>query len=202
MPDDTRELFATMTERYRSGNVPWAAELPPPEIIDLVAELPSGRALDLGCGLARACIYLAGLGWRCDGVDFVPEAIEQARQRVVAAGVDDRVSLHLTPVTELDFLDPPYDLAIDVGCLHAQPVASLPGYARQLRRLLRPGGAYILFTHLRDSDTVDENRWATEAAVRDLFRDGFVIDRVAHGSTVMPDATWPSAWFWMRRTTV
>ena len=97
MPDD---LFTTMTERYRSGNLPWADALPPPEIVGLCEALLPGRALDLGCGLARSCIYLAQRGWQCEGVDFVPEAIAQARERVIAAGAADRVTLHVGPVLQ------------------------------------------------------------------------------------------------------
>jgi len=33
----------------------------------------------LGCGPGRASIYLARRGWQVDGVDFIPDAIELAR---------------------------------------------------------------------------------------------------------------------------
>ncbi len=197
MPDD---LFTTMTERYRSGNLPWADELPPPEIVALCEALPPGRALDLGCGLARSCIYLAQRGWQCEGVDFVPEAIAQARARVIAAGVSDRVTLHVGSVLALDPLEPPFDLAIDVGCLHAQPKESVPVYVAQLRRLLRPGGTFVLFAHLRDEADADEQRWTTLSTLEDGFHDGFAIERMLRGTTTMPDATWASVWMWMKRS--
>jgi len=196
MPDD---LFTTMTERYRSGNLPWADALPPPEIVGLCEALPPGRALDLGCGLARSCIYLAQRGWQCEGVDFVPEAIAQAQARVIAAGAADRVTLHVGSVLALDHLEPPFDLAIDVGCLHAQPKEAVPLYVAQLRRLLRPGGTFVLFAHLRDEADADEQRWTTLKTLEDGFRDGFTIDRVVRGSTKMPDATWASVWMWMKQ---
>jgi SAM-dependent methyltransferase len=197
VPDD---LFTTMTERYRSGNLPWADELPPPEIVALCEALPPGRALDLGCGLARSCIYLAQRGWQCEGVDFVPEAIAQARARVIAAGVSDRVTLHVGSVLALDHLEPPFDLAIDVGCLHAQPREAVPVYVAQLRRLLRPGGTFVLFAHLRDEADADEQRWTTLATLEDGFRDGFTVERRLLGTTRMADATWASVWMWMKRS--
>ena len=40
-----------MEEIYESGSIPWDQTDPPPEVIDLAAQLPAGRALDLGCGL-------------------------------------------------------------------------------------------------------------------------------------------------------
>jgi SAM-dependent methyltransferase len=197
MPDD---LFTTMTERYRSGNLPWGDELPPPEIVALCEALPPGRALDLGCGLARSCIYLAQRGWQCVGVDFVPEAIEQARLRVIAAGAADRVTLHVGSVLALDHLELPFDLAIDVGCLHAQPKEAVPVYVAQLRRLLRPGGTFVLFAHLNNEADVGGQRWTTLSTLEDGFRDGFTCERIVHGVTRMPDATWPSVWMWMKRT--
>jgi len=197
MPDD---LFTTMTERYRSGNLPWADELPPPEIIALCEALPPGRALDLGCGLARSCIYLAQRGWQCEGVDFVPEAIAQARERVIAAGAADRVTLHVGSVLALDQLEPPFDLAIDIGCLHAQPKEAVPVYVAQLRRLLRPGGTFVLFAHLRDEADADEQRWTTLSTLEEGFRDGFIVDRMLRGTTRMADATWASVWMWMKRS--
>ena len=197
MPDD---LFTTMTERYRSGNLPWADALPPPEIVGLCEALLPGRALDLGCGLARSCIYLAQRGWQCEGVDFVPEAIAQARERVIAAGAADRVTLHVGSVLALDQLEPPFDLAIDIGCLHAQPKEAVPVYVAQLRRLLRPGGTFVLFAHLRDEADADEQRWTTLSTLEEGFRDGFIVDRMLRGTTRMADATWASVWMWMKRS--
>ena len=197
MPDD---LFTTRSERYRSGNLPWADALPPPEIVALCEALSPGRALDLGCGLARSCIYLAQRGWRCEGVDFVPEAIEQARLRVVAAGATERVTLHVGSVLALDHLEPPFDLAIDVGCLHAQPKEAVPVYVAQLRRLLRPGGTFVLFAHLRDEADAGEERWTTLKTLEDGFRGSFTVERIVRGTTKMPDATWASVWMWMKRS--
>jgi 2-polyprenyl-3-methyl-5-hydroxy-6-metoxy-1,4-benzoquinol methylase len=41
---------------------------------DLFAELPAGKALDLGCGTGDSSIYLAQHGWTVTGVDYVPTA--------------------------------------------------------------------------------------------------------------------------------
>ena len=49
---------------------------------------PFGPALDLGCGSGRWSVKLALRGWRVVGVDVVPAAIEAARRRAEAAGVD------------------------------------------------------------------------------------------------------------------
>ena len=84
---DPMTRFQRLQQRYRDGDIPWDHDLPPPEVIAVAAELPPGRMIDLGCGTARACVYLAARGWEADGVDFVPEAIALAEERVRRAGV-------------------------------------------------------------------------------------------------------------------
>ncbi|MEZ4705706.1 MAG: methyltransferase domain-containing protein [Caldilineaceae bacterium] len=194
-------LHAVMTSRYAEQNLPWDVELPPPEVLEVVDQLPPGRALDLGCGHGRACRYLAQHGWQCDGVDFVEQAIVTARRRAEDAGVADRVAFHVASVAELDFLEPPYDLAIDVGCFHAQPLAVRVQYATHVARLLKPGGLFLLFAHLREESPGAEGRWATAAQIDELFQHDFSVERTVSGTTTVCDSTWPSGWCWLRRNT-
>lgn len=199
MNEQEEALLAEMTNRYAGQQLPWNAELPPPEVLALVDVLPPGRMLDLGCGLGRACRYLAQHGWQCDGIDFVEQAIVTARRRAVDAGVAERVTFHLSSVAAVDFLQPPYDLVIDVGCLHAQAEDVCIAYARQVERLLRPGGLFLLFAHIRDDAADTASRWLTAARIDALFEPGFVIERLERGTTTVGDNTWPSAWYWLRR---
>lgn len=198
MNEQEQALLVEMTNRYTGQQLPWNAELPPPEVLALVEVLSPGRALDLGCGLGRACRYLAQHGWQCDGVDFVEQAIVTARQRAAEAGVADQVAFHVASVAAVDFLQPPYDLVIDVGCLHAQTAAVRTAYARQVKRLLRPDGLFLLFAHVRDEDAGTEGRWITTAQIDELFLTDFVVERVERGTTTVGDNTWPSAWYWLR----
>jgi cyclopropane fatty-acyl-phospholipid synthase-like methyltransferase len=201
MSEQEQALLVEMTSRYNGQQLPWNAELPPPEVVALVDVLPAGRVLDLGCGLGRACRYLARHGWQCDGVDFVEQAIVTARQRAAEAGVADRVTFHLSSVAAVDFLSPLYDLVIDVGCLHAQSTEVRTAYVRQVERLLRPGGLFLLFAHVRDEAPSAEERWITGRQIDELFQSGFVVERLERGTTTVGDNTWPSAWYWLRRNT-
>lgn len=199
------ERRAKFQERYEQGEVPWDSELPPPEIIELVDRLPPGRALDLGCGYGRTALYLAQQGWTADGVDFVPQAITGARQRAEAAGVSARTRFFVHSVANLDFLTGPYDLAADVGCMHALLETEQSAYRSELLRLLRPGAYYILFARLQDpaavSDDEEGPRGIAEETIYQLFREGFELERVEHGRTEVEDRdAWRSAWFWFRRS--
>jgi len=199
------EKYRRLRERYETGDVPWDAELPPPEVMEMVGALPPGRALDLGCGYGRTAIYLAQHGWQVDGVDFVELALEEAERRAAVAGVE--VAFHHSSVTDLHFLEGPFDLAVDVGCGHALDEAGLRAYRAELLRLLRPGAFFLFFARIRDEaagqDDEEGNgpRGLDEALFRRIFADGFTLYRYERGVTEMEaGVSWRSAWFWLRRT--
>lgn len=199
MSEALQRRFEKFQLRYEEGELPWDVSLPPPEIIDVAARLPPGRALDLGSGFGRTCIYLAEAGWEVDGIDFIPEATREATERVRAAGLADRIRLHTASVTDLGFLDQPYDLAIDVGCMHGLAGDDLRSYAAELARLVRPDGWYLLYAHLQAGPEDTAPASIPEATVMDLFRDAFSFTEIAHGVTEVCGRRWASAWFWMRR---
>lgn len=188
-----------MQRRYRDGNVPWDHALPPPEVRALTSHLPPGRALDLGCGGGRAAIFLAQHGWHCDAVDWVPEAIVLATERARAAGVAERIRFHTASVTSLKFLDDPFDLALDVGCMHALWGAPLYAYAHEVTRLVRRGGRYLLFARLTD-EPAPHGRGVPEQVIHDVFAQHWTFNRIEHGLTNPGEAAWASAWFWLTRT--
>ena len=200
---EERNPYERFLERYEAGQVPWDDPLPPPEIESLAAGLAPGRALDLGCGFGRTAIYLAQRGWSVDGVDFIPAAIEEARQRAAAAGVGQRVRFHAASVDKLGFLDPPYDLAVDVGCMHSFSEEMLRIYRAELVRLLRHGGRYVLFAHLRgeSADASEEGpRGIPEGNIFTLLQADFELEGVERGVTQVEDRPpWNSGWFWYRR---
>lgn len=83
---------------YRMGFAPWEHAGTHPPAVTQVTELfereesarraPFGNALDLGCGRGYWAVTLARRGWSVTGVELVPRAVEAARARARAAGVD------------------------------------------------------------------------------------------------------------------
>lgn len=196
---DPATRFQRLQQRYRDGDIPWDHDLPPPEVMAIAEALPPGRALDLGCGTGRACVYLAVRGWRVDGVDFIPEAIALAEERVRQADVSDQVRLFTSSVTDLHMLHEPYDLVIDVGCMHGMTSGELCAYASEVARLTRPGGVYLLFAHMHDEASEEAPRWIARGVVEQLFAPDFEVERIEYGVTHVCDTSWPSAWHWLRR---
>ena len=192
-------------ERYASGMIPWDDDLPPPELMTLIEEQAAGRALDLGCGYGRSSIYLAKHGWEVDGVDFVAQAVQGAVERAAVAGVADRTHFHAASVADLSFLDGSYDLALDIGCMHAMSKTEIISYREGLLRLLPEGAIYLLFARLRDAEDDEDTdgdgpSWIDEDLLLGLFGSGFVLEHAEYGTTQNADKPpWRSGWFKFRR---
>jgi cyclopropane fatty-acyl-phospholipid synthase-like methyltransferase len=181
--------------RYLLSRPPWDTEVTPPEVIELIEgeSLCPGRALDLGCGTGTNCIYLAHHGWEAVGVDFSFLAIRRAWRKARRAGVDCR--FYRNDVTDLAFLAEPFDLVLDIGCLHSLPQERWERYAAEVARLVRPEGPYLLyaFTPRPDQSTT---RGVAPKEVRSLFTPAFAVEREELGE----DPSGPrSAWYWLRR---
>lgn len=127
---------------------PWDKGISPPELLDFLATHPPGRAIDLGCGSGTNVLTLARHGWQVTGVDFAPRAIALARRKLHQAGLS--AELRVADVTHLDEIAPPFDLALDIGCFHG--VGDRQAYLRQLQRLLRPGGHWLLYGFFRPAE--------------------------------------------------
>lgn len=56
-------------------------------LVENISLLPKGRALDIAMGKGRNAIYLAGMGYKVDGVDVSVEAVKEARGQAQRAGV-------------------------------------------------------------------------------------------------------------------
>jgi ubiquinone/menaquinone biosynthesis C-methylase UbiE len=152
-----------------------------------------GRALDLGCGTGTNAIYLARHGWTVVGVDYALLAIRQARRRARREGVD--CCFHRADVTNMPFLPQPFTFALDIGCLHSVAPERRATYAAEIRRLVLPGGLYVLYSFFPCDGAL--RRGITPQDVRRLFVPSFAIERQEGGE----DPNGPSsAWYWLRRS--
>ena len=129
--------------RYRFGRPRWDTGVTPPELVAFVERHAPGRALDLGCGTGTNVLYLARHGWHAVGVDFSPHAIAVAKRR--ARESRSVAAFRVADVTRLPDLGEPFDLALDMGCLHSVPAERRGDYARGLLARLAPGATYLLY---------------------------------------------------------
>jgi len=105
--------------------------------------LTKGAAvLDVGCGAGSNLLYLAQHGFPCHGVDLSPGAVRAARARVAEAGL--RVEVQEGDVLSLPFPESQFDAVVDNGCFHTIPIRRRSTYAREIQRVLRSTGQFVL----------------------------------------------------------
>jgi cyclopropane fatty-acyl-phospholipid synthase-like methyltransferase len=142
----SRRLFFEFA--YRFGSTPWDHTTPPPELVEVVEgerRQAPGRALDVGCGTGNSSIYMAAHGWTVTGVDFAGPAVDRARGKARARGLD--IDFRRGDVTRLADagVDGPFDLVYDLGCFHSLPAELRPRYVAQVEHVARSGGTYLLY---------------------------------------------------------
>lgn len=140
-----RRLFFNF---FYLGSPPWDTGITPPELEDYIQNHPPGRALDLGCGTGTNTITLAKHGWEVTGVDFVGRAIRTARRRASEAGLE--VSFLVDDVTRLEQIIDSFDLVLDIGCFHSLTQKGKLKYLRNLPRLLKSSGNFLLYIFFKE----------------------------------------------------
>lgn len=133
-------------QRYREtspNQMPWHREQPAEVLVSTVKRglLPKGVTVDLGCGTGTDLLYLAQQHFRVIGVDIAREALQFARLRLLAAGMD--IPLIQADARLLPFAVGSLDLICDSGCFHSFAPEIRSMYAQSVARVLKPGG--ILF---------------------------------------------------------
>jgi SAM-dependent methyltransferase len=73
-------------KRYADAELVWSAD-PNQFFAAEVADLPTGRGLDLGTGEGRNAMWLANQGWEVTAVDFSAVAIDKARAIAESRGL-------------------------------------------------------------------------------------------------------------------
>jgi cyclopropane-fatty-acyl-phospholipid synthase len=120
-------------------------------------QLQSGqRLLDVGCGWGALVLRAAQhFGAHCVGVTLSRNQFELARERVRAAGLQDRVDIRLQDYR--DVRDGPFDRITSVGMFEHVGLDHLSGYFQHIRSLLKPDGWAmnhgITSTHPQDAET-------------------------------------------------
>ncbi len=131
---------------YDKAEVPEDLPWHNPDPYDFVAEAADykgnrGKVLDLGCGAGVISVYLAARGFEVTAVDFIPKALEMARKRAEANGVD--INFVAADLLEWDPGEG-FDLIHDSGTLHSIPTKSMSDYKRQIVSWSKENTNYVL----------------------------------------------------------
>lgn len=101
------------------------------------------RVLELGCGNGLSSFLLAQKGYEVHGIDLSQTAILWAKERFAAAGLTG--SFREGDVRDMPiFADESFDSIIDGSCLHCLIGSDRTRCLKEVRRILRPGGAFVV----------------------------------------------------------
>jgi len=183
-----------MDDIYRNiplEKIPWNMDEFPKSFISLLDNktiLPC-KAVDFGCGTGNYAVYLAARGFDVTGIDISPTAIKIAAENAEKKGVNCRfVAADVTG--DLKELDETFDFAYDWELLHHLFPEQREKYARNVHRILNPGGRYfsICFSEenpqfggagkYRETPIGTVLYFSSEDEIRELFEPYFQIDEL------------------------
>lgn len=139
-PDQHRRMFNAL---YRHPMGAFTRE-PNRLLVDTIASLPPGRALDVAMGEGRNAVYLASKDWAVTGFDISDEALRQANARAAQAGV--RIRALQASSDTFDYGHEQWDLIL---LSYAFAPIRDPAYVRRLRDALKPGGVVVFEHYIR-----------------------------------------------------
>ena len=147
LDDDLVYSCAYFSERDRNAAVPDRAALHRAQtrklelICTKLALRPDDRFLDVGCGWGSLVIHAARHhGVRALGVTLSEAQAALARERVAAAGLEDRVRIRLSDYRDVRER---FDAVASVGMVEHVGADQLRKYVGHLYRLLREGGRLL-----------------------------------------------------------
>jgi cyclopropane-fatty-acyl-phospholipid synthase len=102
---------------------------------------PGETLLDIGCGWGSLLIHAAkNYGVTGTGVSLSEAQTALARERIAAAGLQDRITIHIRSYQELDGQ---FDKIASIGMFEHVGEKNHATYFSAVNRLLKPGGLYL-----------------------------------------------------------
>lgn len=154
---DLAALKARLKDTWMAGNYDYFSrymESSAVEFLDRLA-VPAGAALlDVACGSGQLGLIAARRGARVTGIDIATNAIEAARGRAAAEGLDARFDE--ADAESIPYADGSFDV---VASLYGAMFAPRPELvAREVVRVCRPGG------------TIAMGNWTKEGFIGQMFK--------------------------------
>lgn len=165
---------------WRGGDIPprFRSFAPPNDAVVEWADTlpPGGYILDVGCGVGRHVVYLGERGFRVAGVDISPSGVRLAEEACAARKIvfDGRV----TNMTTLPWPDMTFDAALSTSTIHHQLRADVVKTLLEVRRILKPGGLFLVDFPCTETITYQElRRQVTAGEIIEVEPDTFVDER-------------------------
>jgi SAM-dependent methyltransferase len=114
-------------------------------LMEEVANLAPGSALDLAAGEGRNAVWLAEQGWTVHAVDLSDVAVEKGKRLAAARGVSDRIEFRQADLRTYEPEENRFNLVVLV---YLQiPQADLVPILIRAAKAVAPGGTFLLVAH-------------------------------------------------------
>lgn len=163
--------------RYAGSDRVWSGD-PNGALVTEVADLPVGRALDVGCGEGADAVWLAARGWVVTALDVSRVALDRASAHAAEAGVD--VTWLLGGLLDVDVPAHGFDLVSAQYPVLRRTTGN--DAERALLAAVAPGGTLLVVHHdTRDWATgheqhIDPDEWVQPPDVGRLLDDGWAVE--------------------------
>ncbi|PXX10235.1 class I SAM-dependent methyltransferase [Mycolicibacterium moriokaense] len=114
-------------------------------LVEVAEALPTGRALDLGCGEGGDACWLAERGWTVVATDISDTALQRAAAEAEARGLGDRIEFAQHDLSD-SFPVGTFDL-ISAQFLHSMIPFDRPQVLKRAASAVRPGGTLLIVDH-------------------------------------------------------
>jgi ubiquinone/menaquinone biosynthesis C-methylase UbiE len=128
------------------------------EFLEAERIAPDAPLLDIGCGVGTYEALLGNRFSQMHGIDVSSESIKLAEQKVPLA----RFSAY--DGARIPYDDSSFAAAFAICVWHHVPPAAWPGFVAEAKRVLKPGGVFVVFEH---NPWNPLTRWAVERCVFD-----------------------------------
>lgn len=160
-------------ERYGAQDRIWSGRVNT-RLAELAADLPAGRALDLGCGEGADAVWLAERGWTVVAVDISQTALDRARAAAADRDVLGRIDFQHHDLSD-SFPGGVYDL-VSAQFLHSLVRLEREQILRNAAAAVAPGGRLLIVDHggappWADREVHDHHFPAAEEVVAQLELD-------------------------------
>ena len=139
-------------DRYGSPDAVWSGN-PNPRLVEQVADLAPGTALDVGSGEGADAIWLARRGWRVTGIDISTVGLARAAERAADAGpqIADRINWQQADLLSWDEAGANESAGHRFDLVSAQfmhvPRPAMESVHRALATAVLPGGTLLIVGH-------------------------------------------------------
>lgn len=144
-----KEYFETA---YKTGSDTWPRM--PIEIqgLKLMEQLPlEAMILDIGSGRGLFAKHMAEMGFRVIGLDFEGNIVKKANAEIKNWGLEGKLKFMEANILDIPFTDASFDGACDFGLLENLFKEDWETYAKEITRILKPGGFYLNVSISRDT---------------------------------------------------